>query len=123
MKPAKPHNGGTWTEARKTSFIMSALRGASRRWGPAYAAKKSAKLAFNTYRCAACKKTFGSKQIKIDHIAPVRSVVPSENTWDQIIARMFPEIDGYQALCIPCHSTKTEQENAARRANKKNQCS
>jgi hypothetical protein len=34
-KPAKPHNGGQWTEARKTAFIKSALRGA--RWPVKYA--------------------------------------------------------------------------------------
>ena len=114
-KPSKPHNGGQWTDARKTSFIMSALRNASRRWGPAYASRKAARIGHNAYRCAACKKIFGSKEIKVDHIKPVRSVNPTENSWDLIIKRMFPEVDGYQVLCKDCHSTKTKAENDLRR--------
>ena len=115
MKPDKPHNGGTWTDARKTSFIMSALRNASRRWGPAYACKKAARVARNAYTCAICQKVYGSKDVKIDHIRPVRSVYQIENSWDKIIKRMFPEISGYQVLCKACHDDKTDIENNLRR--------
>ena len=33
-KKTKPRNGGSWTEARFNSFIVSALRKATQRWGP-----------------------------------------------------------------------------------------
>ena len=118
-KPAKTRNGGQWTSARFNSFVMSALRSASRRWGPAYAAKKAARVGRNAYVCAACKKIFGSKEIKIDHIEPVRTVTGQDNSWDATIARMFPEVDGFQVLCKGCHNLKTSIENACRREAKK----
>jgi 5-methylcytosine-specific restriction endonuclease McrA len=119
-KPEKLHNGGQWTTARKNSFIMSALRRASRRWNPAYAAKSSARTARNTYTCAKCSKSFGSKSVKIDHRLPVRSVIPGENTWDMIIHRLFCEKEGFQVLCLTCHNEKSVMENAQRASNKKN---
>ncbi len=115
----KPCNGGQWTVARKKSFIMSALRGASRRWGPAYQSKKNARVSRNAYRCAACKKIFGSKQIKIDHIVPVVDPTGQNNSWDAIIHRMFPEVEGYQMLCEGCHDKKTSEENQQRKLNKR----
>jgi 5-methylcytosine-specific restriction endonuclease McrA len=118
MKPEKLHNGGQWTTARKNSFIMSALRGASRRWNPMHAARKDARTARNTYTCAACKKSFGSKQIRVDHIQPVREVTGKDNSWDAVIRRMFCEKDGYQVLCIACAQLKNNMENAARKFNK-----
>lgn len=114
----KPCNGGQWTVARKKSFIMSALRGASRRWNPMHAARKDARTARNTYTCAACKKSFGSKQIRVDHIEPVRDVTGKDNSWDAIIRRMFCEKDGFQVLCVDCAQLKNNIENAARRLNK-----
>lgn len=121
MKPAKTRNGGQWTEARYKSFIMSALRGASRRWNPMHAARKDARTARNTYTCAACKKSFGSKQIRVDHIQPVREVTGKDNSWDAVIRRMFCEKHGYQVLCIACAQLKNNMENAARKFNKEKQ--
>lgn len=118
MKPAKTRNGGQWTEARFNSFVMSALRKASYRWGPAHAARKKASIGRNQYVCAACKGVFGTKQIKVDHKEPVKDVTGRDNSWDSIIRRLFCEVDGYQVLCEGCHDTKTSMENAARKFNK-----
>jgi 5-methylcytosine-specific restriction endonuclease McrA len=118
QKPDKPCNGGKWTVARKNSFIMSALRRASYRWGPVHEARKASKIAYNTYVCAACKKTFGTKQIKIDHIEPVKDVTGKDNSWDSVIRRLFCEVDGFQVLCRGCHDLKTSMETAVRKLNK-----
>ena len=97
---------------------MSALRGASRRWGPAYQAKKNARVSRNAYRCAHCGKIFGSKEINIDHIIPVVDPSGMDNSWDAIIDRMFPEVEGYQMLCEKDHDIKTAAENTMRKATK-----
>ncbi len=98
---------------------MSALRGASRRWGPAYQSKKNARVSRNAYRCAACGKIYDSKSIKIDHIIPVVDPSGVDNSWDAIIGRMFPEVDGYQCLCEADHDRKTTEENRIRKLHKK----
>ena len=118
----KPHNNGTWTDARKKGFIVSALRSAFTRWGPKQSCIKQAWIRRGVYKCEGCKeevpatlppKTGGSKRIKnimADHIHPI--VCPATgfvdyNTW---IERGFVEADGFQALCKACHDEKTTEE-------------
>ena len=77
----KKRNGGEWTEARFKSFVTSALRAASRRWPPKYAALKAAfvgrkvnaktgKMAMH-YKCAECTKLYVAADVQVDHIKPV----------------------------------------------------
>jgi len=130
----KPHNGGTWTDARKKSFIVSALRAAFTRWGPKQQCIKNARVSRGVYECENCKKhgpatlppKAGNKRrrknIAADHIHPI--VAPSVgfvdyNSW---IERAFVESDGFQALCWQCHEDKTRAERevaTARRAKEK----
>jgi len=117
MSP-KTRCNGQWTEARFESFIKSALRRASSRWSPKYECKKKAKVAYNTYVCASCKKQYGNKEIRIDHILPVVDPTEGWQSWDIYIERLFVEVDGYQALCNDCHDKKTEAERIIRKANK-----
>ena len=116
--PAKTRCGGQWTEAKFASFIKSALRAASNRWGPKYKCKKAANTAWNTYTCAGCKKSFGSKSVRVDHIEPVVDTKRGFVSWDEYIARMFVEREGYQLLCNDCHASKTSLERATRKTNK-----
>lgn len=125
---SKSRNLGQWTEARFRSFIISALRGASQRWGPKSECIKRARVRRGWYKCEGCKqevpatkevtiktgKNAGKKKRKknilADHIEPI--VNPKEgfkdfNTW---IERCFVELDGYQALCLDCHDKKTQEE-------------
>lgn len=111
---AKPHCGGLWTAARKHSFIVSALRRASSRWAPKYACKKAARIARNSYRCASCSKAFGNSDIHIDHIIPVVDPATGFTTWDQFIARLFVEIDGFRAVCTTCHAEITAKQREIR---------
>jgi len=120
----KPHCGGTWTDARKKSIIISALRSAFTRWQPKQQCIKNARVRRGVYVCEECKQEGPAtlpplkgnkrrrKNICADHIRPI--VCPSSgfvdyNTW---IAKGFIEIDGFQALCWQCHTDKTNEERA-----------
>ena len=123
MKPEKTRCGGQWTESRFASFIKSALRSASNRWSPKYLCKKNARTARNTYTCAGCKQSFGSKSVRVDHIEPVVDTKRGFRSWDEYIERMFVERDGYQLLCTNakgtgCHDFKTALERATRKETK-----
>ena len=112
-------NNGLWTEARFRSFVKSALRSASNRWGPKYAAKRSARSARNSYLCSSCSSLVPNKEAKVDHIVPVVDPVRGFVSWDEFIARLFVEQSGYQVLCQACHAVKTGQEREVRKANRK----
>ncbi len=114
----KLYCNGQWTAARKKSFITSALRRASSRWAPKYLTKKNARTARNTYKCSLCANSVGNKDIKIDHINPVVDPTKGFESWDKFIERLFVELDGYQAICITCHKTKTAEEREIRKKNK-----
>jgi len=132
MKKPKPHNSGQWTDARKRSFVMSALRGA--KWPVKYQTIKDAyvKDGINPatgrkcklHKCAQCGNLFPQKDMAADHINPV---VPIEGfteetylgyNWNELIQRLYCEIDGFQALCKGCHKLKSADERALRDAEK-----
>jgi len=115
----KLYCNGQWTKARFKSFVTSALRRASSRWAPKYLTKKNARTARNTYKCSLCANSVGNKDIKIDHIHPVVDPVNGWVSWDSFIERLFVEKEGYQALCVTCHSSKSKEENLQRKLNKK----
>jgi len=114
----KAHCNGQWTAARKKSFITSALRRASSRWAPKFTSKKNARTARNTYTCSLCSKSVGNKDIKVDHIQPVVDPLKGWVSWDSFIERLFVEKEGYQAICVTCHSIKTSEERLVRKAAK-----
>ena len=122
----KPYNGGQWTEARKNSFIKSALRNA--RWPVKYVALVNARVGKRTnpetgrqamfHKCADCGGEFVAKEVVADHIVPV-VLTTGFDSWDGVIDRLFCEVEGFQCLCKECHGVKTKAENAERRANAK----
>lgn len=101
------------------SFLIAVLRRASYRYAPRYAALKAAKKAYNWYECAKCTKTFGRKDVQVDHIEPLVDPAVGFTTWDNFIARLFIGVEGLQVLCKPCHKVKTQAENAERRKYRK----
>lgn len=120
----KIRNGGEWTESRFQSFIKSALRAASSRWGPKFKAledafvdkrinDKTGRLGKH-YRCNSCKEVFPTSFVQVDHIVPAVPLTGFKS-WDEVIALMFCEKDGFQVLCKDCHSIKTKQENEERK--------
>jgi 5-methylcytosine-specific restriction endonuclease McrA len=122
-------NNGEWTEARWRSFVISALRAATRRYPPKYKTlkeafvekrinKKSGKLA-SFYTCASCKKEYVAKDVQVDHKVPV--VGPEGfTTWDKYIEGMFCDVDNLQVLCTTCHTSKTKEENGLKRVSRQN---
>lgn len=118
-------NDGSWTEARFKSFVTSALRAASRRWPPKFAAlkaaltgrktnKKTGKLAQH-FKCASCAYTFIAADVQVDHIHPVVDPVVGFTSWDVYVDRIFCEVNGFQILCKPCHKIKTDIEKLNRK--------
>jgi len=118
VKSPKTRCNEQWTEARFNSFIKSALRSASNRWAPKHLCIKNSRIARNTYICFSCKKQVGHRLIKADHIEPVVDVKKGFRSWDTYIARMFVEVDAYQAVCKACHDIKTKEEAVERKRNK-----
>lgn len=114
-----------WTNARFKSFIISALRGAFRRYPPKQQciAKAFTKSKINTktgrmakhHMCKKCKKEFPTKEVVADHIKPI--VDPKVgfvdfNTW---IERAYVPLTAFQCLCKECHNLKTAREKQQRK--------
>lgn len=122
-------NGGRWTEARYNQFIKSAIRSMSYKWGPRFDALHNAEIGVKInektgrkakhYECAICREQFPAKEVQVDHVHPI---VPTEGTvdWNIVIENVLCEIEGLQVLCKECHSKKSKEENAERRANRAN---
>lgn len=121
-----------WSESKFNSFIKSALRAASSRWPPKYSALREAFVGVKTnvktnrqskhYKCNCCYGEFPSSEVQVDHIQPVIDPFKGFITWDEVIKRMFCGVDGFQVLCKPCHTIKSNAEKRQakeRRANEK----
>lgn len=120
-------NDNTMTESEFKSFIISALRQASRRWRPKAKAISRARIGRWLYKCESCGVVWPAslpapkgkkrkiKNILADHIVPV--IWPEGFiSYDKWIERCFVDEDKFQAICHECHSKKTKEENAERRA-------
>ena len=130
-KPPKPHAGGTWTDARKKSFIISALRSASQRWPPKHHVLKAARVGRGLYKCSVCEtvgppklspekgKTRKRNNAVVDHIHPVVPVDTGFTTWDSFINNLFCEAHNLQVLCYECNKKKGAEEREHRKENKK----
>jgi hypothetical protein len=129
----KTRCSGQWTESRFTSFIKGGLRQMSLRWAPIQQCKKRAWLKRGWYRCEQCHaevpttiKLADGKRVKgiyVDHIQPIIDPAIGFTSWDDVINRMFCELDGLQCICKVCHDTKTQEEKqiAALRRQKEDQ--
>ena len=123
---SKPYNNGEWTEARFRSFIVSALRSATGRWGPKQSCIKNARVARGKYKCEGCgvvgpatlpPKEGNKRRIKnivADHREPIVPVT-GFISYDSWIERCFIELEGFQALCHKCHSEKSGEEREQRK--------
>lgn len=123
-------NNGQWTESRFHSFIKSALRSASSRWPPKFAALDAAcvgkKINWKTkrggkhYKCNCCMGEFPASEVQVDHIQPVIDPFKGFISWDEVVNRLFCEADGYQVLCTECHKNKTTVERQQAKERKDN---
>jgi len=113
---------GTMTEAGFLGWILSALRSLTRKWKPAQQAWKLNTRPNTTgsrhkfeHQCAHCLQWFVKKKInkrstiELDHIVPCGGLnhLDKASVW---LSRAFVEIDGYQKLCLECHTKKSNEE-------------
>lgn len=121
-----------WTSARLHSFIVSALRGAFRKYPAKYEVleeafvgrvvnQKTNRLSKH-YKCNMCQGHFPTSEVNVDHVIPVVSPTDGFTTYDSFISNLFCGKENLQVLCSDCHNIKTKEENQVRReceANKK----
>ena len=121
----KTRCNGRWTEAKYNAFIKNLLRhGHLQKWACGRDRKlqvRDGKIANPATgylniasKCEICGGRFMESTMKIDHIDPVVDPATGFTTWDDCIARMFCEPDGYQILCKGCHDKKTLSETKIR---------
>lgn len=117
----KTRNGGLWTEARFRSFVKGNLRAATMRWNPIAQCLKNARVARGEYLCNGCKQIVPNtirvegkrkKNVHVDHIIPIIDPATGWTSYDDMIDRMFCEIENLQVLCDECHTKKTNEEKA-----------
>jgi hypothetical protein len=111
------HAGNTITTAEFFTRILGFARKGTKYWPPAMACKLAARRKYVgtskqqkwEFLCNRCKQWFPDSKMDIDHIAPLGGI----NGWDKIVdwyKRAYPEIEGYQMLCKPCHVIKTNSD-------------
>lgn len=108
-KAKKPVNFYVW--------LRSALRSLSRKWPPIFEALAAAKVPYKgtnkqrkvSYVCAKCKGEFSAKEVAVDHVVPVGSLL-SEADIKDFILRLFCSKEDLQVCCHDCHSLLTFQQ-------------
>ncbi len=131
MAGDKTRCSGKWTEARFQNFIKGSLRRASMHWAPISECLRLARVGRGEYKCASCGQTVPAttkdeatgkrvKNIHVDHIDPVIDPAVGFTTWDEVINRLFVELDGLQAICHACHKIKTDEEKAVAKDRRSN---
>lgn len=68
------------------------------------------------YKCSMCKGEFKQKDVQVDHVVPV---VPPDKTiqdmsYDEIVDRIFCDLNNLQVLCKSCHDIKTKEEKKSK---------
>lgn len=104
-------------EANDYTWLRSQLRRISRRWPPVYKALANAKVPYTGdnkrkkwwYECADCKQLFDGKNVSVDHIEPVGTLLKKSDIAD-FIEKLFCSADKLQVLCDNCHDLKTYME-------------
>jgi len=119
-------------------MIMGYARRISSSWPPKNSAKDKAKVAPALHRCDKCgslnyegesqksfdkyvaqfpESTVNFDGIEMDHIAPVIAITGWTN-WDDYFNSLFCPEENFRALCNPCHSLKSINENSHRASHK-----
>lgn len=97
-----------------TKWLISQLRRTSYKWAERTKAKNRGRIERGIYRCNKCKDEYPAKSVQLDHIVPVIDPATGFTDWDSFIRRLFVDASGYQVLCRPCHTEKTNKENSGR---------
>lgn len=56
--------------------------------------------------------------MNVDHILPAVDPEKGFESWDVFIDRLFCEKENLQAICVPCHKVKTQEEKKGRNGNR-----
>lgn len=75
----------------------------------------AARVSRGVYKCAKCEGHFRQGEFQLDHIHPVDNPHYGFLDWNDYIARLFVDIDGWQILCRSCHNIKSGMEQEIRR--------
>lgn len=120
---------GRWTEGKRRTFIVSALRAMFRKWPVKYDVLNAAYIGQRLnpktnregkhYVCKHCSGEFPAKEVQVDHINPVIDPKVGWVSWDIFIDRLLCEKEGLQVLCEECHDKKSALERIERNATKK----
>lgn len=117
--------------SRMRSFVMSALRGA--RWPLKYEALKKAYVEdginpvtgkrCKLHKCPECQQLFPQKEMRVDHrdpVVPINHDWPERPhawlgyDWNELLQRLYCELDGLLAICKGCHDIKSAEERQLR---------
>jgi len=97
------------------NFLTNKLRRISYMWPERKQAIKNGRVGRGQYKCNICEGIFGPKQIQLDHIIPVIDEEVGFTDWNSYIERLFCDVNNFQILCKPCHSSKSFFENQIRK--------
>lgn len=67
--------------------------------------------------CGECGTITPKYQMQVDHIVPIVSLTETleDLSWDEVVSRLWCNLDNLMPLCKECHKTKTKLENKQRR--------
>lgn len=111
------HCSNTMTTAEFFSFILGGLRRLTKYWRPKLDKLHEGRRKYTgidkrtkwEYQCEYCLNWFKQMHIEMDHIIPCGGC----NSYDKVVPwlkKAFIEKEGYQILCITCHTKKTNGE-------------
>ena len=68
-------------------------------------------------KCAECGEMEAKSNVQVDHKEPLVPLNSSleEMTWDEVVDRLWCDINNLQLLCKPCHKLKSLTEMKERR--------
>lgn len=71
--------------------------------------------------CEVCEKIHPKYTMAVDHKDPLVPLTSSldDMTWDEVVDRLWCDAKNLQAICEPCHLTKSSAEAKLRRDNKR----
>lgn len=108
------------TEKKNEEFdylkhCIAQLRRGWNKQPPALLAKAKALQENGLYTCFHCKGEFKDKEIQIDHVESVVSVVDGFISLDQFAKRLLHKDAALNIVCKPCHKVKTKAEQKLRK--------
>lgn len=117
-EPAAPKARKPKIYTKLDEWLIKRLRQLSMEWPAKELCLTAAYRGPGRYECAHCKQMFKDRYaLKADHVDPVVDPVEGFVGIPTYVERLFAQDPAaWQALCAPCHQTKTNEENAIRRA-------